>query len=109
MKVAILDGVEAFPSFPTWLQENTKSSNGDFMDERHFELQDLCIPPTLIVKSYKSIIAYGNHFKATTWSNTCSMVAYDSGVMIEFEHAPTNTHHNQNPQPKIVCCVRECK
>ncbi len=86
--------MEAFPSFQVWLQKNTKSSNGDPTNEKHFELQDSCIPPSLIAKSYKSMVAYGNHFKATTWLATCSMVIYDSGVMAEFEHTPTSIHDN---------------
>jgi hypothetical protein len=64
------------------------------MDEKHFESQDLCIPPSLITKSYKSMATYGNHFRATTWLATSSMVTYDYGVMVEFEHNPTSTHDN---------------
>jgi len=86
--------VETFPSFQVWLQKNTKSSNGDPTDEKHFELQDSCIPPSLVAKSCKSMATYGNHFKATTWFATCSMVAYDYRVMVEFEHTPTGTHDN---------------
>jgi hypothetical protein len=86
--------VEAFPSFQVWLQKNTKSSNGDPTNEIHFELQDLCIPPSLIAKSYKSMVTYGNDFRAITWLATSSMVVYDSEVMAEFEHTPTSIHDN---------------
>ncbi len=109
VKVAILDGVEAFPSIWVWLQKNTKSSNGDPTDERHFELQDSCTPPSLIAKFYKSMATYGNHFRATTWLATSSMVTYDSRVMAKFEHTPTNTHDNWNLQLETIHYVRECK
>lgn len=109
MKVAIFVWVEAFPCFPAWLQEYIESSNGDPVDERHSKLQDLCIPPSLIAKSYKNIVAYGNHFRATTWLATCSMVTYDFGVMAEFEHTPTGTHDNQNLQLETIRYVREWK
>jgi hypothetical protein len=108
-KVAIFHEVEAFPGFQVWLQKNTKSSNGDPPDDKHFELQDLCLPPSFITKSYKSIAAYGNHFRATTWLAIGSMVIYDSRVMAEFEHTPTNTHDNWNPQLEILHYVGGCK
>ncbi len=37
------------------------------------------------------------------------MVIYDFGVMVEFEHTPTNIHDNQNLQLEAIHCVRECK
>ncbi len=101
--------MKAFPSFPAWLQENIESSNGDPTDEKHSELQDLFIPPSLIGKSYKSMATYENHFTATTWHAIGSMVSYDYGVIAKFEHTPTNTHDNRNAQPETIRYLGECK
>jgi hypothetical protein len=71
----------SLPSFLEWLQETMDGYNGGEEDENLRELHDFSIPPTFMVKSYRSIATYGNHFRAITWSGYNTMVAYDHGVM----------------------------
>ncbi len=82
--------------------------HGDPIDENLFELLDLSIPSSLIAESYKSMVAYGNHFRALVWLGTLSMVTYDCGVLGEFEHTPPITK-NQIPQVMTICYIGECK
>jgi hypothetical protein len=73
------------------------------------EVHDMSVLPALVAKAYKTIIAYGNHFRVTTWPGTTNMVTYDSGVLGEFEHTPSPTRTNPNPTHEQVTCVGECK
>jgi hypothetical protein len=68
-------------------------------------LRDLSIPPTLIVGSYKFLVAYGNRFR-TSWLSTNTMVTYDYGVMGNFDQTP--------PEPnqigvEMICYIGECR
>ncbi len=75
MERAILDGVERFPNYINWLRQDVgKSSNGAPPYDLAVKVHDLSIPPSFIGRSYKSMVTYGNHFKATAWPTTSSMV-----------------------------------
>jgi hypothetical protein len=58
------------------------------------ELLDLSIFLSLIARSYKSMVAYGNYFRALVWPGTLSMVTYDCGVISEFERTPPISKEN---------------
>jgi hypothetical protein len=63
----------------------------------------------LLARSYKNIVAYGNHFKANIWHGISSPTTYDVGVMAEFEHLPPITRNNLDPQPEQMQHIGECK
>jgi hypothetical protein len=64
--------------------------------DNEVEVHDLLVPLAFVAKDYKIIVAYGNHFRATTWPGTTNMVMYNSCVLGEFEHtlSPTKTNPN---------------
>lgn len=78
VKGAILDGVEGFPSYPDY--EVGQFSNGGPTYDLDVEVHNLSVPPSLIGRSYKNMVAYGNHFKAIAWLVIGNMVTYDFGV-----------------------------
>jgi hypothetical protein len=75
VKRAILDGVERFPNYVDWLRQDVgKSSNGGLAYDLDVKVHNLSIPPSFIGRSYKSMVTYENHFRATAWPTTSSMV-----------------------------------
>jgi hypothetical protein len=75
VKRAILDEVERFPNYTHWLRQDVgKFSNGGLAYDLDVKVHNLSIPPSFIGRSYKSMVTYENHFKATTWPTTSNMV-----------------------------------
>jgi hypothetical protein len=62
-----------------------------------------------LTKSYKNMVAFGNHFKATTWSSVNNMVTYDYGVLGVFERTQPITRDNPNQISEFVTYTRECQ
>lgn len=101
--------LEAFPNFPQWLQEVLVAyPTRGFNINNEFEVHNMSVPPTPVAKAYKSIIAYDNHFRATTWLGTTNMVTYNSGVLREFKHTPSPTRTNPNSAHEHTY-IGECK
>jgi hypothetical protein len=77
----IRDGFEVVPTFPEWVQVVVDGYTWRLEKGNAQKLHDLSIPPTFIARSYKSLAAYDNHFRPTSWPNTNTMVIYNLGVM----------------------------
>jgi hypothetical protein len=102
--------LEAFPNFPQWLQEALVAYLARGLDiNNEIEVHNMSISPTPMAKAYKSIIAYGNHFRATTWPRTTNMVMYNLSMLGEFEHTPSPMRTNPNSAHEQVSYIGECK
>ncbi len=95
-------------NFPKWLQEVVGRESGESANENWGEVWDISTLLSVLAKAYKNIVAYENHFKATSWSSNCSMVTFDCGVMNQFERTPPMTKENPNPEAEPIYYVGEC-
>ncbi len=88
---------DIFPTFPNCLQEIVASQHQRHVGNLDPKLCNMFVMPMLLTRSYKSIVAYGNHFKVNIWHGTSSLITYDVGVMAEFEYLPHVTQKNLDP------------
>jgi hypothetical protein len=85
----MVENPRVFPSFPKWTRTTLVVNTEGQSVENACELQDMLVPPTFIAMSYKSIMVYGNHYRAIAWPSANNMVTYDYGVI----WWSLNTHH----------------
>jgi hypothetical protein len=95
-KANMVENPKVFPNFQEWTKTTlTANTKGQLVENAH-ELWDMLIPSAFIARSYKSIMAYGNHYRIVAWPNTNNMVTYDFGVTGEFAH---NTYYPKKSKP----------
>ncbi len=85
-----------FPSFLEWIRTTLVVDIEGQLVENACELWDMLVPHVFITRSYKSIMAYGDHYRTIAWLNAKNMVTYDSWVMGEFAHT---TYYPKKSKP----------
>ena len=72
----------SLPEFEMWLRLAVQNAHaiGEEVDN---EIIDICMPPTLMAMSYRSIYAYGNHFRVR--SAEMNLSTRDCGVAATFD------------------------
>ncbi len=76
-----------FPHFAQWIRETIREQRHQNQD-MDANLILLSTPPHCMIKCYKRMVAYGNHFRVRD-ENTAHTVTYDTGIISVFEHRDT--------------------
>jgi hypothetical protein len=86
MNLKVDFGIPTLLNLPGWLQQVVTSNASIIGVENEAKIRNLSFPPSTMAKSYKNMVAFGNHFRVTIWPSVNNVVTYGYGVLGVFEH-----------------------